>query len=513
MKKLLSILFLLVYGSATAQVTPEEGSLLHYRLIGFSVAKTQYTGSAKLEIAQGIFYNEDSFAKNIIISKKISGNRIIAEVPFFSEAYTWRFVSAQKSPVLNKLYHFSTYVTDTNRLNTQLRIITPAALFKDAYIFLDETRTLYDMNGQPVWRLPFIDEIHAGRVPVRDMKITPQGTITFVVEGKEALEIDYNGTVLWKGPNTGEVSNVESENYHHELTRLNNGHYMVLGSAPHKWQSDFRSPDSLRAPRKPIDTSSPNKRKNPGLPFGTIIEYDETGKVTWFWKSAEYFSKSDLRHYRYENGRRMMDVHLNSFYFDENAQAIYASFKNISRIVKIKYPEGTVLNEYGEIYRPGMPEKGNNMFCYQHACKVTADRQLCLFNNNSCHPECSPEIVVIQEPQNANEKAAITWTYDCPVEPLTTKLSGTAQGKGSGTSGGNVMELPGGHFFASLCAPYGLLFIVNKDKQVVWSAQAERWNPTENAYRAYPQYRASIISSKEQMEQLIWNAAVERPGQ
>ena len=41
------------------------------------------------------------------------------------------------------------------------------------------------------------------------------------------------------------------------------------------------------------------------------------------------------------------DVHENAFFFDEKNKVIYISFKYISTIIKLKYPEGIVLNTYG----------------------------------------------------------------------------------------------------------------------------------------------------------------------
>jgi len=91
------------------------------------------------------------------------------------------------------------------------------------YIYLDGSRTLYDLNGNPVWFLPAKDGME-----IRDMKITPQGTITYL-NGSDIYDVNYDGNILWKGPNTSVVNGDSIEHYHHEFTRLSNGHYMVLG--------------------------------------------------------------------------------------------------------------------------------------------------------------------------------------------------------------------------------------------------------------------------------------------
>lgn len=41
-----------------------------------------------------------------------------------------------------------------------------------------------------------------------------------------------------------------------------------------------------------------------------------------------------------------MRAHENSFFFDDKAKVIYLSLRNINSILKIKYPEGTILQIY-----------------------------------------------------------------------------------------------------------------------------------------------------------------------
>ena len=332
------------------------------------------------------------------------------------------------------------------------------------------------------------------------MKITSRGTITFLVEGNEAYEISYDGALLWKGPNTGEVSKVDKENYHHELTRLSNGHYMVLGTAPFFFNPPKTAGLTMQNPQDPSLL-----KKKPSMPFGTIIEYDQKGKVVWSWNSTDYFLNSDVKYCTDENGHHINDVHLNSFYFDEKKQVIYASYKNISRILKIRYPEGKVITTYGTKYSQGLPAS-DYLFCYQHACNISEKGHLYLFNNNSCRPDCQPEVLVLQEPLNANELPKIVWSFDCPVEPLNQKLHGNIRNSSGATTGGNVVELPDDHFFVSTSAPYALIFIVNKQKQIIWSASEEHWNPDNETYNPIPQYRASIIPKTEQFEKLVWNS-------
>ncbi len=168
--------------------------------------------------------------------------------------------------------------------------------------------------------------------------------------------------------------------------------------------------------------------------------------------------------------------------------------------MKIKYPEGTVLNAYGEVYKPGVPENGNGMFCGQHACKYSQIGCLFLFNNNGCNQGQTPRIKILKEPVNERDVIKKIWEYEC---------SGDEQYPKEDLTGGNVMELPDGSIFVCMGGAYGKLFIVNKDKKVLWSGISEKWNAEENKWIPIVQYRASIITDRKQLERLIWNTELD----
>ncbi len=243
MYKILTGLFFLfiIPHQLRAQVLPKEDSKLNYRLIGFSFPQAQPGSKYKVEIAQGNYSNEQLFKKNIFRSYTGDKNEIIGEVPAFGKQYTWRSVATKNAAITKSaLYHFSTMTSkrvDTN--NTRLRIIKHTQKYKDAYVFMDGAKALYDMNGRPVWFLPTIDGLPAEQFSLTgDMQLTKSGTITFMTnrQGGQVYEVNYNGDVLWRGPNTGQVSGDTVENYHHEFTRLSNGHYMVMGEEHVRWK-------------------------------------------------------------------------------------------------------------------------------------------------------------------------------------------------------------------------------------------------------------------------------------
>ena len=171
MNRVLTALLLLVISyQLRAQITPLEGRLLNYRLIGFSFPQKQKVARNTIEIAAGNYDSEEDFSKNIIASFSGATNKIIGEVAAFGKKYTWRSVciNTDSSRSKSSLHHFSTRIiglVDTNV--TRLRIMKNAEKYKDAYVFLDETHTLYDMKGIPVWCLPLKEKT------VMDLKLSP----------------------------------------------------------------------------------------------------------------------------------------------------------------------------------------------------------------------------------------------------------------------------------------------------------------------------------------------------
>lgn len=482
------LLFIFPFIHCHSQILPKEGSELNYRIVPFSFPVSG--GSFTLEIASGRYFSEDSFRKNIVLKKIDTGNKIIAEVPAFGSQYTWRITpnSGSKSGKRPSFYHFSTgIIPEVDTSMTRLRIIQPALEYKDAYVFCDGAKALYDMKGNPVWYLP---KIEGRSIYPTDLKISPSGSITFLID--QAFDINYEGHILWKAPNTGEVNGRKlehsHENYHHEFTKLNNGHYMILGM-------------------ELVHCQIPTEKINRGivfdstahlyLPFGTIIEYDPAGKVVWNWKSSKYFLESDLVNYRPADGSMFVDIHENSFYFDEQNKIIYLNCKGISRIIKIKYPEGVVLGNYGEIYMPGVPVKGNPLYCGQHSIRRASDGNLLLFNNNACDTGALPMIEKIKEPVLDKGQPEIIWEY---------QFSRDITAPNGFPKGGNILELPDNSLFVSTADPDSKLFILSLNKKILWSACLEKKNKETNEWIPLSQYRASIIITSKQLDQLIWNS-------
>jgi len=54
--------------------------------------------------------------------------------------------------------------------------------------------------------------------------------------------------------------------------------------------------------------------------------------------------------------------------------------------------------------------------------------------------------------------------------------------------------------------PYSEVFIVGRDKKKLWSAIPETWNTEKKKWEIPGLYRASIITSRADIEKMIWNS-------
>ncbi len=475
-----------------AQVFPHEGDQLCYRLIGFSFPAQPGAIKYKIEIARGTYSSDSEFEKNITTALAMTENKIIAEVPSFGAAYTWRVVSYIAGNIAAKsaFHHFGVKVTpNADTTVTRLRIIEGAQTYKDAYVFIDGNMALYDMKGNPVWFLPGTDHAPKNAVAPRDIRVTPEGTITFFT-GNRPFEMDYNGKILWQYPRG------ETVVMHHEFNRLSNGHYMGMIYEDLSGHSRPIIPDSI--PKYVYDSSGFFRSKR----FSNIVEVDENCRTVWQWSGLQYQNRSDLGMRRTADCTSDdFDLHENSFFFDEKEKVIYLGIRNISRIVKIKYPEGNVLSTYGPIYKQGITQKQNSLFCGQHSVKRSPKGYLYLFNNNSCNTDL-PTIVKLKEPATGERDLKKIWEYQCTVE----KEGLAAIGNSRFVSGGSVTELPDQSMLVMMGLPYPKVFIVNKDKKVLWSAIPERFDPVAKKWAYTDQYRAYLITDRTQLEKLIWNA-------
>jgi hypothetical protein len=480
MKHFLILLVALVFTRVSiAQVYPAEASRLNYRLVVFSVPDITGNNICKLSIARGAYRKQQMFEKNIIRTLESSEPQLVTEVPDFDAVYTWQIEYGDNSKT--PLYHFSTtgsVLTDPARF--RLSIIEDKYHDSAVYFFLDYARSMYNMNGEKVWYLPDIPGKLDSSSRVRDLKLSPFGTITFLTD-TSAYEVSYDGRLLWQAPPTG-----QGLYYHHEFSRLRNGNYMILGldEAYRKIPSDsltlYMNKDAVKR------EDGYYKR----ILFSTILEYAPDKKLIWKWSAADYFTDTNLSMLRMENGTFMASIRMNGFYFNEEKRVIYAGFRDVSRILKISYPAGKLITAYGKhtASSPSAP------FSCQHSYNIDRNGDLLIYNNNVIRAERSTvsAIQIFKEPRYENDTLTKLWEYPCDIDDKASSLSARE---------GNVAELPDGNIMCCMGTSQRI-FVVGKNKEILFNALSEKWNRANNTWDKFPQYRISVFKRNDLIKNL-----------
>ncbi|NCX95378.1 MAG: hypothetical protein EBX41_03015 [Chitinophagia bacterium] len=483
-----SIIALFIAQSALAQVHPAPDAKLHYRLIGFSVPPIAGCSKYCLEIAESSWNADNSFKEHILLKKTANSPKIVAKVPAFGATYSWRIYPAGSTAGNSPIYRFSTLYnpyTDTQLYKMVIEKNQPA--FKDMYILHDATRTIYDNSGEPIWFLPPIKDTNDKTISIRDLKLSGTNNSLTLLLGNSAIEIDYDGNLLWQAPDDGKVNGERTEKYHHEFTKQANEEYWVLG-----WQTKtvYAARDSGALPTL-LDTLQENApAATRQMQFSNIIVYNKAKKVEWVWHCADFYKKYKISE-TLKSTRKIPDLHENAFFYSPDNKCVYVSIKNINHVVSITYPEGKVNGLYNGLE--------GELFCDQHGIKIINGSEIAVYNNNMCN-RAMPKVIVMRMESNTTLRK--TWEMDCPSE----ENSPIQQSEKRSTSGGNVIPMKGGNLFVSLCTPYSTLFIVNRKKQILWSAKMQRKNIDLNKWQPQETYRASLIEGNANMEKLIWNA-------
>jgi len=496
---------------AASQVMPLEGSKLSYRLVGFSFPGGTETGNYNIEIATGTHKDITTFKKKVFVSVSSQNNKVMAEMPSFGKDYTWQIVYPGAGKERSQLFHFTVLSCDrVDPAKLRLRMLKSSNQYPNYYVSVDAGSVFYDMKGAPVAFIPLFPGFEGYST---GMSTTKQATVIFNFTGG-AYEVNLNGDILWKAPSKnyvhGDTATIDphkilpgvnglistslgEESYHHDFARLSNGHYMVMGM-------EYIASKQVVEKDTSYIILSKEKFVPPGYSlghYGTIIEFDKEGKVVWSWKDSEHLIGTDFDFFTCADTNARFDPHSNSFYFDENNNNIYLSYRNLSRIIKINYPSGKISEIYGEIFKGHSKSVGYGWFCNPHCVRQSNNGYLYFYNNNSCkNTDSIPTIVKFQEPRFKGDSLKKIWEFTCEIESDAPKRFG---------SGGSVFEMADSSMFVCMGARYSKMFIVNPDKQIKWSALPERYSQMDKKWSICKQYRANIISRND-LESLIWNA-------
>lgn len=511
------IIFVALTATGRAQVKPGEGDILNYRLAGFSVPAVANTEKYIFEVSEYTSTGTEEIFTNTIIQTSDS-NKTIIMLPAFNKAYAWRvtYQNAKGKKGKPSPYHYfktgNSIFIDTAKY--RLHIVDSAKHHDEIYVILDYIPVIYDLKGSPIWYMPSTPTFKYEGFQLRDIKANKDGTFTGTAN-EEAFCIDYNGKIIWEGPNDGKVSGDTSEFYHHELTKLSNGNYMV---ASHQYTMRKIPPNVKIDKEKYLDvTTDPTaeqstfqKRKDGyyrRLTLSNIIEYNSKGEVVWYWKSIDHFNDKDFFVHRSQG--MLTDMHMNSFFFDEDKKAIYISFRNINEIIKISYPSGKILKRYGAIWEKDSLVENERLFVGQHCVQVSPSGEVYLFNNNttgrlrgnngaledtSVNIPPVKLISYVEKYKETNSKTGLEpiWKFSCDIDTFTEGGTGV---------GGSVIMMDDGCILTCVGGA-GRVFIVSPEKKVIWNAVPQIYQNASGWFTT-GQYRAFYIKKKD-LEKFIF---------
>jgi hypothetical protein len=494
LQRFLLLLGLIYCSAVRAQLNPAPGDTLNFTQIMFEHPAIKEVEYYKLQIIER---GKDSLFRHPLIEITDSAPAVLIDKFEFGKKYLWRYTAVSKGKNTRWEGPYSFEVMNEDSLNKhRFRIFVlqnDKGINMGGLILLDCNTVAYDRTGKAVWYLHFNVTKPGANPPVRDLRISNAGTVTYLF-GKDAIESNLKGKELWRAPqrdaDMDERPVARRELYHHDFKRLDNGDYMVLAGLV----------TNRKLPAY-IDTSKINRGSKPNArPFyiknidgslhatvsiGTIVEFDKAGKIVWQWNSNNYFTDEDLFPRGTDLGQPLeeRDTHLNAFSVDEQNKFVYAGFRNISRIIKIDKQTGKVVYSWGNKSLSGEAGDGRGFFWRQHDAHILADGSIAVFNNNI--PEVKTSSVVIFSQHEGKDSSKIIWTLDCNLDSVV---------KAKSMVGGNVDELPNKNLL--ICTGNSdRIFEITRDKQMVWHAIGGRKTINDTSATPYPLYRAHYVSS------------------
>lgn len=461
---LFSFIFL-VRISLFSQPIPLNGSSLNYTQVLFEYDEIENASYYKLLIqANDSTFNTNSLKTCVIDSSTAT---IVPNLKFSSK-YFWMIYAYDNNNHLihkSKTFFFSTsnpIFSDTSLFKIKVRNNRNTSDLE--LIWLDYMHSAINKKGEVIWCIPNIETDEQ----CRDLKMAPNGSITYLTS-ENAINIDYNGNVLWK-VSDDKNSEIENISFHHDFTLTKNGNYYILGNRYQKIKLAINSDTTTQI-----------------MEIGMILEYNKKGDLIWEWDSKNYLSDDEFQHSKKTNHSDDITVHLNALGIDSNETYVYAGFRNISRIVKIDKKTKQAVSAYGPIIDPSKKEKlyGQNFFRRQHDANILPNNNIAVLNNNLDIKGNVSSVVIFNQYSKTNHKPKIVWEFKLDFDTLTS---------GKSFKMGNVTLLKNGNLL--ICeGAINRVIEVSPNKEILWDAFIEKYSPTENKFIEFPQYRTSYSSS------------------
>lgn len=311
----------------------------------------------------------------------------------------------------------------------------------DGLIWCDQYRCAVNRSGKIVWFIPGEknSEIHAK--VIRDFKLYRDGSITFINQ-PNALRTDIDLNTIWQAPYIGTISEAAKEDYHHDFEVLSNGNYMILGNEKVNFSNESEK-DTIVS--ETVD-------------FCNIIEFDTTGQIVWNWRMKDYFPYEYLINSKLESQSGIVNPHANSFCVDEKQNAIYLSFRDISRIIKIDKKTKKIVASYGLKLTDDDTIFETDLFRLQHDIQLIKDNDFLIFNNNETTKGKTSSVEIIHLPNSKKDSIYSKWQFNLKCDKHSTGMAHRM---------GGVKILPNGNYL--ICGgSLNRVIEISPKKKLLW---------------------------------------------
>lgn len=436
---------------------PEPGASLNHTQVMFEYPAVQDAAQYRVVVEEIILRGKQEPLYVTVAEQTDYSTATLIKNLKLGASYRWMviaFTMDGKSISKSQYMEFNTAVENWDDSQRHILRVTKNTTTDSGLVAIDFARAVYDRSGQLVWVVPAVnDKIGRGDI-VRDLRITPQGTFTFIA-AQSVFEVNVDGQILWSGPNNkGIRKHTGTDYYHGNLIRTAAGNYLTLGNEAVK--TVVNGGDSVL------------------LNYPYITEYNWMGKQTWMWSSRNYFKESEIIVNPGKGGTPYSKAFLSSISTDASGQFIYAGFRMLGVVLKIERMTGKVLARY----------TGN--FSNQHDVNVLNGDSLLVFNNNgdSLRNKGNSSVQILQMKQGSNELVTL-WEFDLRHDAGYAR-NASKYGNAEMLRNGNI--LIGGGSLASVLE-------VTPDKTIVWQAYGENWNPRSKLFEPFQHTRVHYASS------------------
>ncbi len=434
---------------------PEPGSVLNHTQVMFEYPEVAKAVNYRLVVIELAYLTgKADTIRKVVVTQNDATTATLVKGLKFSRSYEWYYKATDaagkeifRSPKKRFSILYSAYGEKTRNRVTIKKTYENA----QGLVSMDYLHAITDRAGNVVWVVPDIPNTLSESHLIRDIRVSPQGTVTFLSQ-QNVYELSVDGKIRWKGT---EMEKSATENFHHDFRRLPSGNYMVLGN-------------ETRPGRNPLTNDTATVR------YGTITEYGYFGKPVWTWSAKNYFTDQDFFSARDEQGKTGGGLHLNAFSVDATGEFVYAGFRNMNCILKIEKKTGTVVADY----RGG--------FWHQHDANVLPDGSIAIFNNDSIlDPTVCSSAMILTPAADQKAPPVVTWKFEC---------RNIAGSDGKSAKMGSVELLPNGNYLINT-GNIASVVEVAKNKTMVWEARPETWMEDKKQWVPSKQYRSHYASS------------------